>query len=266
MRKGASHSAIGPPEQDASDRLDYLRRDEIRPFLDEAREMGAHEVGFTGGEPFLNRELFGMIEAALLQGPVSVLTNGVLIRRDGADRLRRMADASEYSLDLRVSIDGWDAATNDPVRGAGTFERVLAGLGHLAAAGLSPIITVTDACAGASTPAGRTRFLQLLRDAGLPRPRLKVMPLLRLGAEETRTRGYAGFETLRGVALTAGEAAALQCSSSRMVTSRGAWVCPILIDFPGARMGARLRDTLHPFALAYPACHTCHAEGLSCRT
>jgi hypothetical protein len=92
------------------------------------------------------------------------------------------------------------------------------------------------------------------------------MPLLRLGAEETRTRGYAEWETLRGRALTDDEAATLQCSSARMVTARGAWVCPILIDSPGARMGATLRETLRPFELRYAACFTCHETGLTCRT
>jgi len=195
-----------------------------------------------------------------------VLTNGLLIRRETAERLRRLADQSPYSLDLRISLDGWDAATNDAVRGAGTFDRILAAVSHLAKAGLSPIITVTEACEGASTPEGRTRLLRFLREAGLPRPRLKVMPLLRIGAEATRTRGYAEWENLRGRTLTEDEAAALQCSSSRMVTARGAWVCPILIDFPGARMGATLHETLRPFELAYPACFTCHEQGLSCRT
>ena len=37
-------------------------------------------------------------------------------------------------------------------------------------------------------------------------------------------------------------------------------------NFPGARMGERLQDTLRPFELKYPACYTCHAQGLSCRT
>ncbi len=237
--------------------------EQVRAHLRDAEALGVREYYFTGGEPFLNRDLLAMIEAALVQGPVSVLTNGVLIRHDTAAHLRRLADGSEYSLDLRISLDGWDAATNDPVRGAGTFDRILAGVGHLAAAGLSPVITVTEACAGAATPEGRARLLRFLRDAGIARPRLKVMPLLRIGAEDSRTGGYAEWETLRGRVLGDGEAAALQCSSSRMVTSRGAWVCPILLDFPGARMGATLRDTLRTFELAYPACYTCHAEGLS---
>jgi molybdenum cofactor biosynthesis enzyme MoaA len=239
---------------------------QVQAHLADAAALGVREYYFTGGEPFLNRHIFEMIEAALLQGPVSVLTNGVLIRKETAERLRRLADASAHSLDLRISLDGWDAATNDAVRGAGTFDRIVAGAAHLAAAGLSPVITVTDACEGASSPEGRARLLRLLRDAGLTRPRLKVMPLLRIGAEETRTRGYASWETLRGRTLTGDEAASLQCSSSRMVTARGAWVCPILIDFPGARMGAALADTLRPFELRYPACYTCHEQGLSCRT
>jgi molybdenum cofactor biosynthesis enzyme MoaA len=240
--------------------------DQVRAHLADAAALGVREYYFTGGEPFLNRELFAMVEAALAQGPVSVLTNGVLIRADTAQRLRALADGSEYSLDLRISLDGFDAASNDAVRGAGTFDRILAAVRHLADAGLTPILTVTDACAGASSSEGRTRLLGLLRAHGVTRPRLKVMPLLHIGAEATRTRGYADGETLRGRTLTDTEAGALQCSSSRMVTARGAWVCPILLDAPAARMGATLHDTLRPFELSHPACYTCHAEGLSCRT
>jgi hypothetical protein len=51
-----------------------------------------------------------------------------------------------------------------------------------------------------------------------------------------------------------------------MVTSRGIYVCPILLDEPRARLGDRLAETLHPFELAYPACYTCHEYGVTCRT
>ena len=238
---------------------------DVRAHLADAAALGVRDYYFTGGEPFLNRELPEMIAAALAQGPVSVLTNGVLIRADTAERLRALADASPYSLEIRVSIDGWDAATNDAIRGEGTFERIVAAIVHLAEAGLPPIVTVTEACAGAETAAGRERFLAFLRARGVRQPRLKVLPLLRIGAEAARTRGYAPGETLRGRTLDEAEAATLQCSSSRTVTARGAWVCPILVDAPGARMGATLRETLRPFALRYSACFTCHERGLSCR-
>jgi sulfatase maturation enzyme AslB (radical SAM superfamily) len=238
----------------------------VRGYLAEAAEQGVREYYFTGGEPFLNREIFEMTEAALAQGPLTILTNGLLLRPEGAARLRALAAASPYSLDLRISLDGYDAAGNDAVRGSGTFARVMAALRALAAEGINPVLTVTEACDGAASAPGRSRFLDLLRAQGLPRPRLKVMPLLRLGAERARTRGYAPWESLAGRALTPSDLSALQCTSSRMATSRGVYVCPILLDEPGARLGARLGDAGRPFTLSYPACHTCHEQGLSCRT
>jgi MoaA/NifB/PqqE/SkfB family radical SAM enzyme len=238
----------------------------LRPYLEEAERLGVREYYLTGGEPFLNREILEIIEAALALGPVTVLTNGLLIRPETAARLRALSDASPYSLDLRVSIDGADAATNDPIRGEGTFDRIVAAIGVLARAGLNPVITVTEACEGALSSDGRARLLSFLKECGLGQPRLKVMPLLRLGAEATRTRAYAEWESLRGRTLGEQEAAALQCSSCRMVTSKGVYVCPILIDYPVARMADTLAGALRPFALEYRACFTCHEQGLSCRT
>lgn len=247
-------------------RFEMMSFEDVRRYLAEAEVLGVKEYYFTGGEPFLHREIFEILEAALAQGPVSVLTNGLLITRDSAARLKRLSDASDYSLDLRVSLDGWDAATNDPVRGAGTYERILGGVRNLAEAGLNPVITVTEACEGAGTAEGRARLLAFLHDIGLTQPRLKVMPLLRLGAEALRTRGYEAGESLQGVTLTREEAEALVCTSGRMATARGVWVCPILLDFPGARLGETLAETRRPFPLEYSACYTCHAQGLSCRT
>jgi AdoMet-dependent heme synthase len=238
----------------------------VRRYLAEAAELGVKEYYFTGGEPFLNPEILEILAAALAQGPASVLTNGVLIRPETAKRLKSLDDASPYSLDVRISIDGWDAATNDPIRGKGTFERILAGVRNLADVGLVPVITVTEACDDAGSASGRSRFLDFLRGIGLRKPRLKVLPLLRLGAETARSRAYEPWESLMGRTLTRDEAEALQCSSCRMVTAKGVYVCPILIDFPAAKMADRLADALRPFTLRYRACFTCHEQGLSCRT
>ena len=238
----------------------------VRPFLEQAAELGVKEYYFTGGEPFLCRDLLEILEATLAQGPVTVLTNGVLIRPETAARLKRLSDASEYSLDLRISLDGVDAAANDPVRGPGTFDRILDGLRNLAAAGLNPVVTLTEACEGAGTPEGRTRLLAFLRSVGLEQPRLKVMPLLRLGAEVDRTRAYETWESMKGLTLGRAQAGGLACTSGRCVTSKGVFVCPILVDSPGARLGEGLAETMRPFALEYPACYTCHEQGLSCRT
>jgi len=129
-----------------------------------------------------------------------------------------------------------------------------------------PIVTVTEAAAGVAGVDGRASFLDLLRSLGLSRPRIKVLPLWRIGAEATRGRGYVSGERLSSDGVTPEGLAALQCSSARAVTTRGVYVCPILIDEPGARMGAALEQTLRPFGLAYGACHTCYVTGVTCRT
>ncbi len=238
----------------------------VEAHLRDAEGLGVREYYFTGGEPFLNPEILAILDAALRYGPATVLTNGTLITAKRARELRALSDASSYSLDIRLSLDGFDAAGNDAIRGAGTFARILEAIGNLSSAGLNPVITVTEACTEAGDSRGRGRLLERLRALGLERPRLKVMPLLLLGAETDRTRGYAAGETLAGVALEEADAAALQCASGRMVTAEGVFVCPILIDSPEARMGATLAETLRPFPLRHRACHTCHAQGLNCRT
>jgi molybdenum cofactor biosynthesis enzyme MoaA len=214
----------------------------------------------------MNPEMLGIAADALEQGPVTILTNGLLLTAERSRRLRELFEAAEYSLDLRVSIDGWDAATNDPIRGEGTYARILEGLRNLAAEGLNPVVTVTEACDGAAAAAGRERFLGWAREIGLSRPRLKILSLFRLGAEEQRLRGYAPAETLAGRFLPPEALEALQCSSARMVTSRGVYVCPILIDLLAARMGATLAETRRPFPLSTGACFTCHEYGVTCRT
>jgi molybdenum cofactor biosynthesis enzyme MoaA len=245
---------------------EMLTLEQVRGRLAEAASLGVREYYFTGGEPFMNTQILTILEEALAQGPVSVLTNGLLLTPERCRKLKALSDGSEYSLDIRISIDGYSAGVNDPIRGAGTFEKILAGVRNLAEAGLNPVITVTEACDGAASAEGREQFLDWMKGIGLPRPRLKILSLFRIGAEEQRLRAYESWETLRGRHLTEDEAEKLQCSSCRMVTSKGVYVCPILIDEPAARMGETLSETLRPFQLAHSACFTCHEYGVTCRT
>jgi AdoMet-dependent heme synthase len=248
---------------------EFMTLAEVRRYLDEAARLGVREYYYTGGEPFLNPEMEAILEATLALGPANVLTNGLLLSPDRCARLKVLSDASEYSLDLRVSLDGYDAASNDPIRGAGTFERILAGIRDLTEAGLSPVITVTEVCREASTDSGKGKFFELLRSMGIERPRLKVLPVFQIGAEAERGGAYESWQRLRCLGdgeVPEGSWDHLQCSACRMVTDQGVWVCPILVNEPSAKMGETLADTLGAFPLEHPACWTCHVYGVSCRT
>lgn len=245
---------------------EFLSLAEVQSYLDEAAELGVKEYYFTGGEPFLNPEMEAIVEATLRVGPASVLTNGLLLDAERCGRLKAMESASDYSLDLRISLDGYSAEANDPIRGQGTYERILQGALNVVRAGLNPVITVTEVHEENGSSAGRQRFLDLLKEKGLARPRLKVLPVFQIGAEAERSGAYQSWQHL-----SEGDDGDegwdhLQCTSCRMVTDQGVWVCPILVNEPEGRMGERLADTLDPFPLEHPACWTCHVYGVSCRT
>ncbi|HMC81823.1 MAG TPA: radical SAM protein [Candidatus Polarisedimenticolia bacterium] len=243
---------------------EMMTLDAVGRYLREAATLGVREYYFTGGEPFMNRDIFPILEATLQVGPATVLTNGLLLDPNRAARLRALSDASDYSLDLRVSLDGWGPRDHERIRGRGTFRRAVVGIRNLWHAGLNPVVTVTELADGVASSHGRERFLVLLRSFGLTRPRLKILPLFRIGAEEKRGRPYHRWERLAKDDLIDPER--LQCGSGRMVTSRGVYVCPILIDHPSARMGESLSDSLRPFELSFSACYTCHVMGVTCRT
>ena len=240
-----------------ADRMASMSRAEVRERIAEARPLGVREYYLTGGEPFLHPELLEILEDTLAVGPCTVLTNGTLFTAERVRRLAALSAATRYTLELRVSLDGERAVDHDAFRGPGSFERTLDGLRRCAAAGLLPIVTVTRHVESDDPLAFAERVAAMLRAAGVPRPRLKVLPLFRLG------RAAAGpGATLAGLADFDPER--LQCSGCRAVSSAGVHVCPLLVDEPGGRLGARLEESLGPFALAHAACATCWSSGMTC--
>lgn len=240
-----------------------MSRAEVAARVAEGRAMGVREFYFTGGEPFLHRELLEILADTLAHGPCTVLTNGTLFTRGRIAALARLSDASRHSLELRVSLDGDSAATHDAFRGAGTWARTLAGLRACEAAGLLPIVTVTRPD-DQDPIAFRERVHARLKAEGLRRPRLKTLPMFRLGREAARSRGYADGETLAGLPPEQFDPTRLQCGACRAVTARGVFVCPLLVEEPAARMGDTLAMAARPFPLAHGACLTCHVSGMTC--
>src|SRR5687767_3052801 len=105
------------PENDA---FGLLSVEEIRTRLEESVSLGVREYYFTGGEPFLHPRIVEILTLALSYGPTTVLTNGTLLHPRHVEPLAAAAAASRWSLEFRLSLDGFDADSNDPLRGAGS--------------------------------------------------------------------------------------------------------------------------------------------------
>jgi MoaA/NifB/PqqE/SkfB family radical SAM enzyme len=242
----------------------FLDLETVRRYLDESVRFGVREYYFTGGEPFLNRDMVGILELTLQYGPATVLTNGTVFKEDWLGRLRKAEADSSYSLEFRISIDGFTAQDNDPIRGPGTFHRAMAGVRQLVNHGFLPIITITRTRDDQDDATLVRGFIRALRDCGYSRPRLKILPTLRIGAEADRQRGYREDERVTPEMMENFDPGLLICNHSRIVTDRGVYVCPILIEAADARMGCTLQESLGPFPLRHHACFTCYQYGTIC--
>jgi MoaA/NifB/PqqE/SkfB family radical SAM enzyme len=99
----------------------FLDREQVREALVTSASMGVKEYYFTGGEPFMNCDMTDILDDTMAFGPATVLTNATLLPQRTVDELARIARASRYTLELRVSIDGTTPEMNDALRGEGAI-------------------------------------------------------------------------------------------------------------------------------------------------
>ena len=247
-----------------NDSFGYLSRQEVQRRLEESVRLGVKEYYFTGGEPFLNPEMTSILELTLNYGPASVLTNGTVLKDEWLVRLREAEESSIYSLEFRVSLDGFSSETNDPIRGDGTFTRAMKGVVKLVEHGFLPIITAARIWPLERGQAIVGSFVRMLQQAGYSRPRIKILPTLQLGAETERTCGYAPEERVTMAMMEGYDETQLICEHSRIVTDRGVHVCPILIAAADSLLGQTLSESLAAYPLAHGACSTCYQYGAIC--
>ncbi len=246
-----------------NDKFKFLTLETCKRYLIEAADLGVREFYFTGGEPFANPEMCDILAETVKFGPATILTNATLLRESTLDRLREINDATPHPIEMRVSIDGYSAEMNDPIRGEGTFDAAIDGVKKLVKIGFLPIITITRTWDGCDDEV-LASFRSLLADINYSSPRLKILPSLKLGAEIARTRGYHNEERITPEMMSGYDVSQLVCSSARVVTDQGIWVCPILIDSPDARLGNKLSESLVDYPLRHNACFTCWSFGAIC--
>ena len=177
--------------------LAVMSRGEVEAALDEAVELGARDAYYTGGEPFMHPEIRALVDLALERMPLTVLTNALLIDDDLAGWIGDRFARSRYSFDIRVSLDGATADLNDRVRGRGVYDRVVEALRRLARAGVTPVVTVVEHEDSLKSARARTEFAEFLRALGFQRPRIKFLPLLRIGRVTSSGSGSARSPSLQ---------------------------------------------------------------------
>ena len=114
-----------------NDRLQYFSFEEFKSFVNESiqNEMGTTEIGFTGGEPFMNKDIFKMIKYSLDNGfKTLVLTNAMKPMMNNKNDLLRL---NHLNLTIRVSIDHYTKEKHEEIRGPKSWDPMIEGLKFL---------------------------------------------------------------------------------------------------------------------------------------
>jgi MoaA/NifB/PqqE/SkfB family radical SAM enzyme len=251
-----------------NDALVYLSAAEARAYLDEIAALGlpTREIGFTGGEPFMNPDILEMIGEALDRGfEALVLTNAMKPmdhRKPGLLKLK------SERLTIRVSLDHHTAAIHEAERGVGTWEKTIEGLQWLAREGFSIAVAGRRLTQEGEADA-RAGYAALFEKLGVPvdafNPgRLVLFPEMDAGHDvpEITTACW-------GILHKSPDD--VMCSSSRMVVKRRGAERPAVIACtltpydPQFELGATLAEALGEVPLNHPHCAKfCVLGGASC--
>ncbi|MDF0599460.1 radical SAM protein [Psychromarinibacter sp. C21-152] len=258
------------PENDA---LVYIRAAEVRDYLDqlEERRWGVREIGFTGGEPFMNPEMIEMARACLERGyEVLILTNAMrpMMRPRVQEGLRDLVETWGDRLTLRISVDHWKAARHDEERGAGSFAQTVAGMTWLRDIGARMAV------------AGRSLWGETEAEARLGYDAFYRQNSFAIDAfDPGETVLFPEMDTSVEVpeittacwGILGKRPADVMCASSRMVVKRkGAerpvvMACTLLAYDPRFELGESLAEAEGEVALNHPHCAKfCVLGGASC--
>lgn len=124
-------------------------------LIDDFADAGGERVLFTGGEALVYKGCDRLIRKARSRDlDVTLFSNGLLVDKH-IDLIRECVDH------VQISIDGPDAETNDPIRGAGSFKRAKGAVDTLVAAGVQ--VRISMVVMQANIEAMKRDFVQFAR-------------------------------------------------------------------------------------------------------
>ena len=249
----------------------YLTINEVARFLAEIADhaMTTGEIGFTGGEPFMNPDIVAMLGLSLERGhDVLVLTNAMRPMRRHEAALQELRTRFGLRLMLRVSLDHYSAPIHEAERGPRSWLPALDGLRWLSEHGLSIAVAGRHLAAEPDAVA-RAGYAALFAAEGIEidahdPTRLVLFPEMDAAADvpeiTTACWGILGKSP-----------ADIMCATSRMVVhrrgdNRARVVACTLIPYDrGFDLSDTLAEATSPTALNHPHCaRFCVLGGASC--
>ena len=248
-----------------NDALVYLSLAEADAYFDEAERLGTREIGFTGGEPFMNREMIPMLRSALRRGfEVLVLTNAMRPMRRFEAELEEIVGKYGGRITMRVSLDHHAPVLHEAERGAGTWAKALDGLRWLSDHGFRLAIAGRR-LPGETEAVARQSYQALFDREGITvTGGIVLFPGMDASADVPEIS-----EACWGI--TGVSPASLMCASSRMIVKRKGAERPVvvactLLPYDNQfTLGETLSQASKEVMLNHPHCaRFCVLGGASC--
>lgn len=256
-----------------NDSLVYITTDEVMNYLDQiaSRKWPVTEIGFTGGEPFMNPDIIDMMRASLQRGfEVLVLTNAMrpMMRKSVKAGLTALNEEFGEKLTLRISLDHFKREYHDEERGKGSYDITLKGMEWLRDTGLRMAVAGRTVW-GDSDAQSRAGYKALFDANGFAidtdNPTMTV-----LFPEMDETVDVPEITTACWDILNKSKADVM-CASSRMVVKRkgadklAVLACTLLPYSPEFELGETLEQAEGDVKLNHPHCAKfCVLGGASC--
>jgi uncharacterized Fe-S cluster-containing radical SAM superfamily protein len=255
----------------ANDRLAYLSTADVVHYLDEIEALGfaTRLIGFTGGEPFMNRDLPTMLEHVLSRGfEALVLTNAMTPMQHKKVMLLTLRERYGTRLTLRVSLDHYGCAVHELERGKRSWDPTIVGLRWLADNGFT-VNVASRYLSGETESAVRSGFRRLFAEHDIPIDAddpiaLTIFPEMDAAADVPEI-------TTACWGLLGKSPDSLMCATSRMVVRRkGAnqptvVACTLLPYDALWDLGPSLAGATGPVPLNHPHCAKfCVLGGAAC--
>jgi len=243
-----------------NDRLAYLSAAEVAAYLDEIGRDGhaTRLIGFTGGEPFMNRELPAMLEDVLSRGlQAMVLTNAMKPMARMKAALLGLLARHGRNLTLRVSLDHHASSLHEAERGERTWQPAIDGLVWLARSGFS-IHVAGRRFSDESEEQMRAGYARLFAELGIAIDAHDPTTLV-LFPEMDATVDVPEITTACW-GILGRSPDSVMCATARMVVKRrgaprpAVVACTLLPYDPQFELGETLAESVSPVRLNHPHC------------
>jgi len=254
-----------------NDRLAYLTLADVTMYLDEIRayRLPVEMIGFTGGEPFMNRDIIPILTETLNHGfETLVLTNAMQPMMRLRKELLHLKELAKERLRVRVSLDDHRADVHDVERGAGAFAKAMEGLRYLSESGFQ-IEIAGRRLAGEPEDRARQGYQDLFRREGIHVDCSDTVQLVIFPEMTANNDPPEITEACWGILDKSPDD--VMCATSRMVVRRreasapSVVACTLIAYDQRFELGATLADARKPVALNHRFCATfCVLGGAAC--